>query len=214
MNATHIDHITVTAPTLAAGIDYVRQALGVTPQAGGEHPRMGTHNCLLRLGAALFLEVIAVDPAAAPPGRPRWFRLDDDSFNCRPRLATWVARNDDIDAAVAACAWAPGAIEPMARGALSWRITIPADGGMALDGVAPALIQWDAPSHPAGGLADLGCSLLRLEICHPDAALVRGALAGIGCEGPLLVTPLCAGAAPYLVAHIHTPAGARRLGAP
>ncbi|MFM9433595.1 hypothetical protein ACFDR9_000636 [Janthinobacterium sp. CG_23.3] len=214
MNTTYIDHITVTAPTLAAGVDYVRQALGVTPLRGGEHPRMGTHNCLLRLGAELFLEVIAVDPAAAPPGRPRWFRLDDAAFNCRPRLAAWVARSDDIEAAVAACAWTPGAIEPMTRGALSWRITIPADGGMALDGAAPGLIQWDAAAHPAGAMAELGCSLLRLEIRHPDAGRVRAALAGIDCAGPLLVAPPGAGAAPYLVAHVQTPTGARRLGGP
>jgi len=48
-------------------------ALGVTIPFGGVHPLMGTHNHLLRLGAALFLEIIAPDPAAGPLPRPRWF---------------------------------------------------------------------------------------------------------------------------------------------
>jgi hypothetical protein len=42
-----------------------------------------------------------------------------------------------------------GPIEPMSRGKLNWLITIPADGSLTLDGVAPALIQWDAEPHPA-----------------------------------------------------------------
>jgi TusA-related sulfurtransferase len=37
---------------------------------------MGTHNCLMQLGEAMFLEIIATDPAASPQRR-RWFALDD-----------------------------------------------------------------------------------------------------------------------------------------
>lgn len=54
-----LDHITVTAFSLEAGAAFVSETLGVAPQAGGEHPRMATHNLLLRLGDAMFLEVIA-----------------------------------------------------------------------------------------------------------------------------------------------------------
>ncbi|MDC8756808.1 VOC family protein [Janthinobacterium fluminis] len=214
MTPGYIDHITVTAPSLDEGVAYVREALGVAPQAGGAHPRMGTHNRLLRLGADLFLEVIAADPAAAPPSRPRWFQLDDAQYNCRPRLATWVVRVAAIDAAAAACAFAPGAVEPMTRGALSWRITIPPDGRLALDGAAPALIEWDVAAHPAAAMPDLGCSLLGLEVCHPDAGRLRAMLAGLACAGPVRVAQLEAGAQPYLLALIRTPAGVRRLGGP
>ena len=45
-------------------------------QVGGEHPRMGTHNLLLRLGDSVFLEVLSPNPDAPPPSRPRWFGLD------------------------------------------------------------------------------------------------------------------------------------------
>jgi hypothetical protein len=55
MLRSFLDHITVTALSLEAGAELVAQSLGVTPQAGGEHPRMATHNLLLRLGQATFL---------------------------------------------------------------------------------------------------------------------------------------------------------------
>ena len=142
MPTTHIDHIVIVAPSLAEGVEYVRQSLGVTPQPGGEHPRMGTHNALLKLGDEIFLEVMAVNPGAAGPARARWFDLDHLSQNAEPRLATWVARTDDIQAAVTASQVPLGNMEPMMRGALNWLITIPQDGSLPLDGVAPTLIQW------------------------------------------------------------------------
>src|SRR4051794_29994915 len=68
-----LDHLVVVAPTLGAGAASVRSALGADPRPGGWHDRMGTHNVLLRLGPDVYLEVIAIDPAARPPGRVRWF---------------------------------------------------------------------------------------------------------------------------------------------
>ena len=73
MPRSFLDHITVTAFSLETGAEWVTQSLGVGPQAGGEHPRMGTHNLLLRLGDAAFLEIIAPNPAAQAPSRPPEF---------------------------------------------------------------------------------------------------------------------------------------------
>jgi hypothetical protein len=207
----HIDHITITAPTLAAGAALVWQTLGVKPQVGGEHPRMGTHNLLLRLGPALFLEVIAANPAAPAPGRPRWFALDNLHADTPSALTTWVVRTPDIHATVAACPEALGPVEPMSRGSLNWLITIPADGSVPVDGIAPALIEWQTAGHPAARLAEHGLSLAKLEICHPDAARLSRMLAAIGLEGSYGVSPLPAGSVPHLVAHINTPQGLRVL---
>ena len=69
--ASNLDHITVTAANLQEGAAWVTQVLGVRPQAGGEHPRMGTHNLLMRLSERSFLEIIAINPAAPAPDRPR-----------------------------------------------------------------------------------------------------------------------------------------------
>ena len=198
-----IDHIVITAPDLAAGTELVRSALGVAPEAGGEHTRMGTHNCLLKLGDSLYLEVIAPNPDAPRPGRPRWFQLDEQT---RPRLATWVARTTDIRSTLAAASENLGEIEAMSRGDLGWLITIPPDGSLPLGGAAPTLIEWKTGPHPATRLRDTGCSLVSLEVFHPQPQRISALLKSISLEGRV-----SAGERPRLVAHLQTPNGPRDL---
>jgi hypothetical protein len=207
-----LDHITVTAHTLEAGSAFVHNALGVWPQPGGEHPRMGTHNRLLRLGPSLFLEVIAPNPAAPAPARPRWFALDTLSPEAGPSLSTWVVRTGNIHAAVAAASEPLGAIEPMSRGALNWHITLPADGSLPLEGAGPALIEWETESHPAAHLPDHGLSLVRLDIAHPHPERVARLSASLALDAPVKVLPAPPGSPARLVAHIQTPQGLRQLG--
>jgi hypothetical protein len=211
--SSRIDHITVVAPSLEIGGDWVHERLGVTPQKGGKHPRMGTHNLLLRLGDSLFLEVIAVNPDAAAPTRPRWFALDTLHSDSPPRLSNWVARTDDIERSTAAASEALGLIETITRGALQWLITIPADGSLPMDGIAPALIEWQTPPHPASRLQDRGCTLRGFEAFHPEPDRVTALLATLGLAQAVRVSPLPAGAVPHLVAQILTPTGLRTIGA-
>lgn len=199
-----IDHLVVTAPDLDTGAAWVKSHLGVEPVPGGEHAAMGTHNRLLKLGPASYLEVIAVNPAAPAPARPRWFALDEREPGEPPRLATWVVRTTDIEAAQAASPVVSGYVTPMSRGDLNWRITIPRNGAMPLQGVAPTLIQWQ-DRHPAAALPESGCVLVRLEAFHPRAEKVQAMLAAIGFHGEFSVSPLPAGESPRLVAHIRTP---------
>jgi hypothetical protein len=187
MPRSQLDHIVITAPSLGLGVDYVRQTLGVTPQMGGEHPRMGTHNCFVKLGEKVFLEVIAVNPKASRPQRPRWFALDELKADEGPRLAAWVARTDDIKAAAVASPLHLGKVEPMTRGQLHWQITVPEDGSLPCQGIAPSLIQWPPGTHPASTLHDLGCSLARFEGFHLDAQRVSAVLAAIGFDGEFSV---------------------------
>lgn len=214
MPRSRLDHIVMTAPSLARGVDYVRQALGVTPQTGVEHPRMGTHNCRLNLGEQIYLEVISVDPNAPSPKRPRWFGLDRMRPDEPPRLATWVARTDDIEAAASASPVRLGSVESMTRGQLHYRITIPEDGSLPCQGIAPTLIQRPTGTHPTATLEDLGCSLARLECFHADAEGVSAILAAIGFDGEVSLRPLPPDARPYLVAHITSPVGCVSLGGP
>ena len=214
MPGCQIDHLVITAPDLASGAELVRRSLGVAPQAGGEHARMGTHNLLLKLGDSLYLEVISPDPAAPKPGRPRWFQLDEQQSD-PPRLATWVVRTSDIDATLAACPEPLGNVEPMSRGHLNWRITIPPDGRLPFEGVAPALIEWQTETHPARQLREAGCSFVKLEASHPQAERISALLRSLAVEGDVSVTPSRAGERPSLVAHLQTPSGLVKLsGAP
>lgn len=214
MSRCQIDHLAITAPSLEAGAKYLRQTLAVEPQVGGRHPRMGTHNMLVRLGDSLFLEVIAPDPDAPAPGRPRWFGLDRLRHDSLPALSVWVVRTTDIQAAASGCCESLGEIESMNRGALTWQITVPADGSIPLDGVGPALIEWHAQKHPAAALQEQGLSLARLDIYHPEPARITGLLASLDFEGPVSVKPLPRGALAHLVATIRTPQGLRELSVP
>jgi hypothetical protein len=187
-----LDHLIVAATTLAAGIEYIAEITGATPQPGGKHVAMGTHNALMRLGARVYLEIIAIDSAAAKPARPRWFDLDNialqSELTLRPRLIHWVARTTDIDGAAARCPIPLGPPHAAARGDYRWRITIPDDGKLPGGGVVPSLIQWDVPTHPADGLTSSGVSIASLAASHPDPGAIRGALAALGLDGILPVT--------------------------
>ena len=206
--ALRLDHLVVRARTLDEGVAHVEDALGVPVGPGGRHEAMGTHNRLLSLGPDEYLEVIAVDPDGRDPGRPRWFGLD--RWDGPPELGAWVARTDDLEAALAD---APeGAGEPMdlARDALRWRMAVPAAGAAPLGGAYPALIEWGS-EHPAPGLADRGCRLRRLEIAAPEAWVVRDLLARpMGGERRVLFRE----GAPAMRAVIDTPAGRRVLAPP
>lgn len=207
-----IDHLAVTAPSLEAGAALVQRCLGVLPQPGGQHARMGTHNLLLRLGEATYLEIIAIDPQAPPPARPRWFGLDDLAPDAAPRLACWVARTADIRAAAAGASEALGPVEPMSRGTLDWLITIPADGRPPLAGVGPALIEWHTRVHPASGLQDQGCELVGLELLHPQPQRAQALLASLGFAPHEARLSVAEAAQPALRALIRTPPGLRALG--
>lgn len=208
-----IDHLTVTAPDLAIGAAYVERTLGVALQPGGEHPRMGTHNLLLKLGDALFLEVIAVNPATARPPRPRWFALDELRADAAPRLVHWVARTHAMQSAPAEYLEHAGAIETMTRGDLRWLITIPSDGALPMGGAVPALIEWQTPVHPAARLHDKGCTLRGFEIHTAEPRRVGALLDSLALGAAVTLVPLPAGEATRLIAHVDTPAGLRSIGA-
>ena len=211
MDPTFIDHITVAAPTLQAGALWVEQTLGVRARTGGEHPRMGTHNLLLRLGDALFLEIIAINPDALAPQRPRWFDLDRRAPQAPVSLSTWVVRSHQLARHAAAASEPLGPLEPMSRGALNWHLTIPADGVIPLSGVAPAVIEWHTETHPAANMPDCGLSLVTLELAHPDTARVERLLRSLNVQGPVRVRACAAQESPHLTAWIQTPSGLKKL---
>jgi hypothetical protein len=169
---------------------------------------MGTHNSLLRLGERCYLELIAIDPDAAAPPRPRWFDLDRPAMRAllaqQPRLIHWVVRTGDIEAARRAVPIDPGPVHAMSRGDFRWRITIPADGGRPGAGVLPTLIQWEDARHPADDMIDAGVRVAALAAAHPEPGSMRAALAALGLSETLKVT---FDAAPRLAAMLATRRG-------
>lgn len=212
--ACRLDHITITSPSLNEGSELMYKSLGVRPQRGGEHPRMGTHNLLLRLGDTMFLEVIAINHAAAKPPHARWFGLDARPLEAPPRLACWVVRTEHIHELACAATKALGRPEPMSRGSLKWLISIPEDGSLPLGGAAPLLIKWHTGAHPATTMQNLGCSLVALELHHPEPLRVSSLPEHLGFSERAVDVTAKQSDMPGLVAHIRTPEGLKTLGAP
>jgi Glyoxalase-like domain len=202
-----LDHISVVAPSLAAGSDYVQGALGIAPGPGRSHPNMGTHNLLLALGPTTYLEVISVDPCASVK-RARWFGLDHVQPGSAARLAAWVASANDI-ASVAMPEL--GEVETMRRDVHTWQMAVRSDGAIPMGGAAPLLIQRASGANPVAALPKNDLRLERLLIRHPDPTRVLALLHRLGLHGQPAVT-VEFGSACGLVAEVHTPSGLRRLG--
>jgi hypothetical protein len=201
-----LDHLAVVAERLDDGVAAIERLFGLPMAGGGKHALMGTHNRLLGLGD-LYLEVIAPDPDAPRPGRPRWF--DMDRFAGPPRLANWVAGCNDLAAEMALGPSGIGEPIALARGDYRWRMAVPQDGRLPFEGGFPALIQWDGTAHPAPALPDHGLRLKWLEISHPKAPLLQEALKGRLDDARVVILP---GAGVALRAGIDTPSGMRILG--
>lgn len=206
MTVLTLDHIAVAGETLDAAVAHVEETLGVAMAPGGVHVEMGTHNRLLSLGPGLYLEAIAVDPGAAHPERPRWFDLD--RFSGPPRLSNWIARTDDLAAALEAAPEGFGVPVSFTRGRYHWQMAVPGSGRLPYDGAAPALIQWDGALHPADHLPDAGLRLERLRVAHPEAGALLAAFPALG---NLPGVEVSYGPDVWLAAEIRTPDGVRVL---
>jgi Glyoxalase-like domain len=172
-----LDHIVLAATTLNEGATYVESALGVEMSPGGKHDFMATHNCILKLGEGMYLEVIAIDPEVPPPNRKRWFDLDNPalqkSLSEGPRIVHWVVRTRDIEQSAGALT---GPVIAANRGQLHWKITVPDDGSLPFAGAFPSLIEWPAGPHITSRMSESGCAFQKLTVNHPDCGQIADRL--------------------------------------
>jgi catechol 2,3-dioxygenase-like lactoylglutathione lyase family enzyme len=212
---TAIDHLVLVAADLDQGTAWAERTLGVTPVAGGKHPLMGTHNRLVALDdSESYLEIIAIDPDAPPPGRARWFGMDElgEAVREAPRLVSFVARTHNLDMhrwGLVAAGFQPGtsfaAHRETANGVLRWRMAVPDDGRPLAGGAIPALIQWEGV-HPSAALPRSGVTLERLTVRGLPAAA-----ADVLRLRPIDLQPL---PGPALQARLQTPLGSVILESP
>lgn len=188
-----LDHITVIAPTLAEGVAHVRTCLDIDVPFGRQHPDMGTHNHLLRLGESVYLEIIAVNPDAPRPGRARWFGLDDqaqlrsDWGNGR-RLRGWVARTSDIDGVLLNHSNVLGRKMDFTSANGSFCFAIPDNGSLPLDGAAPSVIDRLGKPPSVATMADAGARLHSLILEHPAPERIIALYRSLGITDPPVVT--------------------------
>ncbi len=228
---SQIDHLVVMASTLDAGVAWCEATLGITPVAGGEHEKYGTHNRLFKIASPkhplAYFEIIAINPAAATGKRSnvaRWFDMDDKAVQktvaSEPRLITFVASTDDVKAARHALrvqgierGQIVHASRKLNKGTLNWQITVREDGERLFNGTLPTLIQWGKPEatdpmrlHPRNSLPRSGVTLQSLVISHPSGPKLQAAYEAIGLEGIAIETGPAS-----LIATLKTPKGLVQL---
>ena len=184
-----LDHLTVVAPSLADGVAHVRACLGLEIPFGRRHDYMGTYNHLLRLGEAVYLEIVALDQDAPRPSRPRWFGLDDQdavraAWDAGSRLRGWVARTNDIDTALHGNQAVLGRKVELAAGNASFFFSIPADGSLPLGGAAPSVIDRKGKPPSVATMAELGARLRSFILEHPDPDTVSALYRQLAVEHP------------------------------
>ena len=180
---SHIDHIVIGTGNLISGTKILETKLNVNFSPGGEHQIMGTHNNLLKLQSDIYLEVIANNPNAENPSRPRWFSLDEtktkEKITHSPRALCWVLKVNDIENTVKKCGYNPGEILQISRGELTWKITIPSNGMLVDNGVLPALIEWPNDQHPSKKLTNSNVSINMLSLFHPEPYKIKNIISNL-----------------------------------
>ena len=201
---SQIDHLVVAANSLQQGVEWCEATLGITPAAGGEHEKYGTHNRLFKIATPAFpvayFEIIAINPDAVIEKKPpptRWFDLDSKQLQAElaksPRLVHFVVNTDNIQDA--RHAWKNQGIDrgpiihasrKTPKGLLQWQITVRPDGDRLFNGTLPTLIQWGKPEaadpmqlHPRNHLPRSGVSLKSLTVSHPSASKIKAAYEAI-----------------------------------
>jgi hypothetical protein len=228
VSRAQVDHLVVVADSLAQGVAWCEETLGITPGPGGEHPLMGTHNRLFSVAGPAFprayFEIIAIQPGATPrraPGTHRWFDMDDHELQGRvasegPQLVQFVASVPGVVSAVkalAALGLDRGSVLEVSRqtatALLQWRITVRDDGQRLFYGGLPTLIQWGEAgedparaAHPLDAMPASGVTLQALQVSHPRPDKLQAAYAAIG-----LVDVTVTQGAPNLLATLQTPRG-------
>lgn len=182
MSSVAFDHLVVAVRTLDEGERWCETTLGITPGPGGRHPLMSTHNRLFSIACdafpTSFFEIIAIDPDAPPPGRARWFGLDELDLSSGPRLVTFVARTAALQATLTALrergidnGRALAVSRDTPEGPLHWQIAVRDDGAVLCGGALPTLIEW-GERHPAASMPASGVTLSALVLRGlPPAAL-------------------------------------------
>ncbi|MEL7120761.1 MAG: VOC family protein [Bacteroidota bacterium] len=199
-----IDHLVYNTTNIHQGIAMIEELTGVAPVIAGRHQGQGTWNALMSLGAGIYFEVIAPDPAQKDIQGPSWLntiRQFPDN-----RLINWCVKTNDAPALVNHARQhqielgevVSGSREKNDGSTLSWTLT---DFKANSTSLLPFFIDWGDSEHPSGSLPD-GCSLINLEIIHPEPEDLKKDLENL--DLPIKVS---AGNERRLLARLNTPKG-------
>lgn len=175
-----LDHIMYAVPELESGRRDIARITGVQPVYGGPHPGRGTHNALLSLGHAQYLEIIAPDPAQ------RDTTSDLNGFDA-PRIKTWAVATDDFSDVQRICdRHGLGYNEQVmsrhtpAGPTLNWELLFVTGHGFGE--LFPFFIDWLESPHPAATSLQ-GGSLESFSIATHEADRYSELIAAFGIGG-------------------------------
>ncbi len=182
--ALAVDHVVWGAPDFGEGNAIIEKLFGVAPVPGGSHAGFGTRNALLGFGAGSYLEVIAPDSGALPPGSlgERLQKLE------APGLVTCVNRSDNL-AKLAKTAAALQSVETLgplaverktpAGDLLCWELLFLT--GHEFGGLVPFFIDWKESVHPSKTSPACG-RLKEIRMRSPHADALNGIFEKLGME--------------------------------
>lgn len=168
-----IDHFVWATADLRLEMEHFLDIAGVKTEYGGSHPGKGTHNALVRVGHACYLEIIAPDPLQHDIDR-RWMIPE---YSVQPRLIKWAWTSIDM---VGDCRRMDNLgcpVGPVSTGKrlrrdgrwLHWNLTDPDYSNSSL---VPFLINWNQDPHPASSLPRQ-CQLRSVRLLHPRPRELR-----------------------------------------
>jgi catechol 2,3-dioxygenase-like lactoylglutathione lyase family enzyme len=152
-----IDHVLIAVRDLEAATTTFVDRLGLRAAFGGVHPRVGTHNAIVRFGLD-YLELISVRDEAEARSLTRGAMLAD-FLGRREGLFGFAVATDDLDATLARVRAAGAEIDgPTSRGRdrpdgtrMSWRTAN--FRATPFGQVLPFIIQHDTPAAVRAGWA-------------------------------------------------------------
>ncbi len=173
-----LDHLLWASADLATAVDALQQRAGVRAAYGGQHPELGTHNALARLGDHTFLEVIAPDPALPAGTLARQLAALP-----APTLLMWAARTRSAEE-TAARAQAEGYAATVVEGhrprpdgeVVRWtNVFLTGHRGGTM---VPFFIEWHQAAHPADDAA-VGLRLVSFAVETPRPESLRAVFAAL-----------------------------------
>ncbi|MDR3070073.1 MAG: VOC family protein [Propionibacteriaceae bacterium] len=216
----HLDHLVYAVPHLEEYVEFFEQHTGVRAVYGGQHPRAGTENYLVRLEDGTdnpcYLELIGLDPKQPDvAGEDTMFRIGALGDDFPPRLVTWAIHLPEIDLLpeeVSVGEYKFNFPRPTAASRttpdgrlLRWRFAV--GNPLPLAGLQPFLIDWGETAHPCENLLGqpaLALKSIKAEYEHPE---VLAALYGfLGLDVPITASP-----SPALCVELTTPKGSFQL---
>lgn len=186
-----LDHLVYVVPDLEKAMLSLEALLGVPFSYGGRHLQQGTHNALLRIGPAAYLELLAIDPENTAIAPPRWMGVDEVK---NPQLTRWALRSPKMERDCRILQNIDPAMGHLQAGQrqksngklLQWQLSMPLPRP-AVE-LLPFYIDWSAGTHPAEDLPQ-HCQIQELRATHPQASLIQENFASLNIDWTIQAGP-------------------------